>query len=191
MSLIAAETARPVEPSLARRNKKVETPTTAKARKTSRRRVQSIPSQGDVFVAKRTRSNRLDASSSLRSMSARNRQPGEDYGSAEGVRERKPPVRKGWKGWVEVEVDVPQSATLIHVDVSLPIIGERRTRSGKSFDGIAAGNANWVHGAIICFHSSCVKVNAAVSQLVSRLPYRIAHMPSHAVPDDTCRCGKV
>lgn len=53
------------------------------------------------------------------------------------ARKRKaPPARKGWKGWVEVEVDESQSQRPVKgfsLD-DLPL-GERRTRSGKQFDG--------------------------------------------------------
>lgn len=51
------------------------------------------------------------------------------------ARKRKaPPARKGWKGWVEVEVDESHRPVKgLNLD-DLPL-GERRTRSGKQFDG--------------------------------------------------------
>ncbi|KAG6902184.1 hypothetical protein C0995_003280 [Termitomyces sp. Mi166 len=49
---------------------------------------------------------------------------------------KKPAVRKGWKGWVEGS---PQpSDKLINLD-AVPVLQERRTRSGKSFDAIGIG----------------------------------------------------
>jgi hypothetical protein len=56
-------------------------------------------------------------------------------------RKKRVAVRKGWKGWVEGSP--PPSEKLINLD-SVPIIQERRTRSGKVFDAAAAGKDNWV-----------------------------------------------
>ena len=50
--------------------------------------------------------------------------------------------RKGWKGWVEGSP--PPSQKLINLDVVDVIPGERKTRSGKSFDAISMGKDNWV-----------------------------------------------
>ncbi|GJJ15057.1 hypothetical protein Clacol_009332 [Clathrus columnatus] len=51
------------------------------------------------------------------------------------ARKRKaPPAKKGWKGWVEVEVDEGQRPPKGFSLDDLPV-GERRTRSGKQFDG--------------------------------------------------------
>ncbi|KAJ3515751.1 hypothetical protein NMY22_g14372 [Coprinellus aureogranulatus] len=58
-------------------------------------------------------------------------------------RERKKRVaaRKGWKGWVEGSP--PPSEKLINLD-AVPILHERRTRSGKNFDAISVGKDGWV-----------------------------------------------
>lgn len=50
-------------------------------------------------------------------------------------------VRKGWKGWVEGSP--PPSEKLINLDV-VPILTERKTRSGKNFDAIGVGKDGWV-----------------------------------------------
>ncbi|KAK7463046.1 hypothetical protein VKT23_007632 [Stygiomarasmius scandens] len=49
--------------------------------------------------------------------------------------------RKGWKGWVEGSP--PPSEKLINLD-AVPILQERRTRSGKNFDAIGVGKDGWV-----------------------------------------------
>ncbi|KAG5340368.1 hypothetical protein J132_02979 [Termitomyces sp. J132] len=54
---------------------------------------------------------------------------------------KKPAVRKGWKGWVEGSP--PPSEKLINLD-AVPVLQERRTRSGKSFDAIGIGKEGWV-----------------------------------------------
>lgn len=54
-------------------------------------------------------------------------------------RKRKPPVKKGWKGWVEGSP--PPSEKLINLD-AVPVLQERRTRSGKNFDAI--GPQGWI-----------------------------------------------
>lgn len=56
-------------------------------------------------------------------------------------RKRRDVVKKGWKGWVEGSP--PPSEKLINLD-SVPILQERRTRSGKNFDAIGVGKAEWV-----------------------------------------------
>ncbi|TFY50584.1 hypothetical protein EVG20_g11439 [Dentipellis fragilis] len=56
-------------------------------------------------------------------------------------RKKRVAVRKGWKGWVEGSP--PPSQKLINLD-SVPILHERRTRSGKNFDGIGLGQDGWV-----------------------------------------------
>ncbi|KAI0052091.1 hypothetical protein FA95DRAFT_52201 [Auriscalpium vulgare] len=48
--------------------------------------------------------------------------------------------RKGWKGWVEGSP--PPSEKLINLD-DVKVLNERRTRSGKNFDGIGVGSG-WV-----------------------------------------------
>jgi hypothetical protein len=65
-----------------------------------------------------------------------------DPSQSSGSRPRKKrvAVRKGWKGWVEGSP--PPSEKLINLD-AVPIIQERRTRSGKVFDAAAAGKDNW------------------------------------------------
>jgi hypothetical protein len=45
-------------------------------------------------------------------------------------------VKKGWKGWVEGSP--PPSEKLINLD-AVPVLPQRRTRSGKSFDAISVG----------------------------------------------------
>lgn len=56
-------------------------------------------------------------------------------------RKKRVAVRKGWKGWVEGSP--PPSEKLINLD-AVPILQERRTRSGKSFDAIGVGKDSWV-----------------------------------------------
>lgn len=56
-------------------------------------------------------------------------------------RKKRVAVRKGWKGWVEGSP--PPSEKLINLD-AVPVLQERRTRSGKSFDAIGVGKDNWV-----------------------------------------------
>jgi hypothetical protein len=48
-------------------------------------------------------------------------------------RKKREPVKRGWKGWVEASP--PPSDKLINLD-SVPILRERRTRSGKNFKAI-------------------------------------------------------
>ncbi|KAK2462382.1 hypothetical protein APHAL10511_005688 [Amanita phalloides] len=61
--------------------------------------------------------------------------------SAARARKKRVAVRKGWKGWVEGSP--PPSEKLINLD-AVPVLQERRTRSGKSFDAISVGKDNWV-----------------------------------------------
>jgi hypothetical protein len=93
-----------------------------------------------------------DSSSTSRTSSKRPRTPDdfEDIGTAppESVtappqpsRKRKAAVRKGWKGWVEGSP--PPSEKLINLD-AVPVLRERRTRSGKNFDAIGVGKDSWV-----------------------------------------------
>lgn len=56
-------------------------------------------------------------------------------------RKKRVAVKKGWKGWVEGSP--PPSAKLINLD-SVPILRDRRTRSGKNFDAIGVGKDSWV-----------------------------------------------
>lgn len=56
-------------------------------------------------------------------------------------RKRKLAARKGWKGWVEGSP--PPSEKLINLD-AVPVLQERRTRSGKNFDAIGVGKDSWV-----------------------------------------------
>jgi hypothetical protein len=56
-------------------------------------------------------------------------------------RKKRQAARKGWKGWVEGSP--PPSEKLINLDV-VPVLGERKTRSGKSFDAIGVGKDSWV-----------------------------------------------
>ena len=57
-------------------------------------------------------------------------------------RKKRAAARKGWKGWVEGSP--PPSQKLINLDVVDVIPGERKTRSGKSFDAIGVGKDSWV-----------------------------------------------
>ncbi|KAJ3490814.1 hypothetical protein NLJ89_g11403 [Agrocybe chaxingu] len=50
-------------------------------------------------------------------------------------RKKRQAAKKGWKGWCEIEGSPPPSERLIKLDVP-PVLQERRTRSGKSFDAI-------------------------------------------------------
>ncbi|KAJ7719193.1 hypothetical protein DFH07DRAFT_907164 [Mycena maculata] len=50
-------------------------------------------------------------------------------------------AKKGWKGWVEGSP--PPSEKLINLD-AVPVLQERRTRSGKNFDAIGVGKDGWV-----------------------------------------------
>ncbi|KDQ58443.1 hypothetical protein JAAARDRAFT_34242 [Jaapia argillacea MUCL 33604] len=61
--------------------------------------------------------------------------------SPQPSRKKRAPVRKGWKGWVEGSP--PPSEKLINLD-HVPVLQERRTRSGKSFDAIGVGKDSWV-----------------------------------------------
>lgn len=56
-------------------------------------------------------------------------------------RKKRPAARKGWKGWVEGSP--PPSEKLINLD-HIQVLPERKTRSGKSFDAVAAGREGWV-----------------------------------------------
>jgi len=93
-----------------------------------------------------------DWSSTSRTSSKRPRTPDDDSQATEpGVATTPPPpapprkkrvaVKKGWKGWVEGSP--PPSEKLINLD-AVPILQERRTRSGKSFDAIGVGKDSWV-----------------------------------------------
>ncbi|GLB42258.1 hypothetical protein LshimejAT787_1102730 [Lyophyllum shimeji] len=56
-------------------------------------------------------------------------------------RKKRQAVKKGWKGWVEGSP--PPSEKLINLD-AVPVLQERRTRSGKNFDAIGVGKDGWV-----------------------------------------------
>ncbi|TFK26122.1 hypothetical protein FA15DRAFT_667799 [Coprinopsis marcescibilis] len=56
-------------------------------------------------------------------------------------RKKRQAARKGWKGWVEGSP--PPSEKLINLD-AVPVLQERRTRSGKNFDAIGVGKEGWV-----------------------------------------------
>jgi hypothetical protein len=64
-----------------------------------------------------------------------------DMTSSPQQRKKRVAVKKGWKGWVEGSP--PPSEKLINLD-AVPILQERRTRSGKSFDAIGVGKDSWV-----------------------------------------------
>lgn len=50
-------------------------------------------------------------------------------------------VRKGWKGWVEGSP--PPSEKLINLD-EVQVLTERKTRSGKNFDGVGLAKEDWI-----------------------------------------------
>ncbi|KAJ8516261.1 hypothetical protein ONZ45_g6423 [Pleurotus djamor] len=94
-----------------------------------------------------------DSSSTSRTSSKRPRTPDdfEDLDMDQVMRSSSPPTpklrkkrvaaKKGWKGWVEGSP--PPSGKLINLD-AVPILQERRTRSGKNFDAIGVGKEGWV-----------------------------------------------
>lgn len=94
-----------------------------------------------------------DWSSTSRTSSKRPRTPEDDRHALEPAvatsspppaptqRKKRVAVKKGWKGWVEGSP--PPSEKLINLD-AVPILQERRTRSGKSFDAIGVGKDSWV-----------------------------------------------
>ncbi|EGN92859.1 hypothetical protein SERLA73DRAFT_190433 [Serpula lacrymans var. lacrymans S7.3] len=95
-----------------------------------------------------------DSSSTSRTSSKRPRTPDDDEdfddhphdGSTQPLpqprqRKKRIAVKKGWKGWVEGSP--PPSEKLINLD-AVPVLQERRTRSGKSFDAIGVGKDGWV-----------------------------------------------
>lgn len=87
------------------------------------------------------------SSSTSRTSSKRPRTPDDDEvmemgsASAPHVRKKRVAVKKGWKGWVEGSPE--PSTKLINLD-AVPILQERRTRSGKNFDAIGVGKDSWV-----------------------------------------------
>ncbi|KZS96260.1 hypothetical protein SISNIDRAFT_407264 [Sistotremastrum niveocremeum HHB9708] len=91
---------------------------------------------------------------SSRSSSKRPHTPEDDLLRRSGESAQPPPkrphgqkkrvaVKKGWKGWLEVDEDELPKDKLIELD-SVPILQERRTRSGKNFDAIGEGHDTWV-----------------------------------------------
>ena len=56
-------------------------------------------------------------------------------------RKKRAAARKGWKGWVEGSP--PPSDKLINLDV-VTVLTERKTRSGRSFDGPGEGKDFWI-----------------------------------------------
>lgn len=56
-------------------------------------------------------------------------------------RKKRAAAKKGWKGWVEGSP--PPSEKLINLDAA-PVLHERRTRSGKNFDGVGLAKEGWV-----------------------------------------------
>ncbi|KAH7886851.1 hypothetical protein F5I97DRAFT_1808203 [Phlebopus sp. FC_14] len=93
-----------------------------------------------------------DSSTTSRTSSKRPRTPDDDVRASEPAvaspptplpppRKKRVAVRKGWKGWVEGSP--PPSEKLINLD-AVPVLQERRTRSGKSFDAIGVGKDGWV-----------------------------------------------
>jgi len=89
------------------------------------------------------------SSSTSRTSSKRPRTPDDDEmldedqttQSESRPRKKRAAVKKGWKGWVEGSPE--PSEKLINLD-AVPILHERRTRSGKNFDAIGVGKEGWV-----------------------------------------------
>ncbi|KAJ7078055.1 hypothetical protein C8R44DRAFT_844977 [Mycena epipterygia] len=91
-----------------------------------------------------------NSSSTSRTSSKRPRTP-DDYedlmrddhqrSASHAPRKPRAAAKKGWKGWVEGSP--PPSEKLINLD-AVPILQERRTRSGKNFDAIGVGKDGWV-----------------------------------------------
>ncbi|KAJ7634816.1 hypothetical protein FB45DRAFT_989548 [Roridomyces roridus] len=94
-----------------------------------------------------------NSSSTSRTSSKRPRTPDDDedivrdhHAPPHSAPVRKPrvPAKKGWKGWVDIEDSPPPpSEKLINLD-AVPVLQERRTRSGKNFDAIGVGKEGWV-----------------------------------------------
>ncbi|KAJ6488009.1 hypothetical protein C8R45DRAFT_263186 [Mycena sanguinolenta] len=91
-----------------------------------------------------------NSSSTSRTSSKRPRTPDdyEDLLHGDHAPQKQPAIRKpraaakkGWKGWVEGSP--PPSEKLINLD-AVPVLQERRTRSGKNFDAIGVGKDGWV-----------------------------------------------
>ncbi|KAJ7064844.1 hypothetical protein C8F01DRAFT_1021530 [Mycena amicta] len=88
-----------------------------------------------------------ESSSTSRTSSKRPRTPDDDEDLVRMVHRPPPPrrprpaARKGWKGWVEGSP--PPSEKLINLDI-VPVLHERRTRSGKNFDAIGVGKEGWI-----------------------------------------------
>lgn len=136
----------PFPPPLARRYTAGDlkgVPTAGKSQGKTRPRADSMTSDLDVPLAKRAKTERPGLSKAP-SAGAQGSQKAHVTTSAEAARRRKSSARKGWKGWVEVEDDTPQPPTLIKLDAPAPILPERRTRSGKNFDGIGVGDGSWI-----------------------------------------------
>ncbi|KAK0470535.1 hypothetical protein IW261DRAFT_1006008 [Armillaria novae-zelandiae] len=90
-----------------------------------------------------------DSSSVSRTSSKRPHTPDDDEDLPQMVAPRPPrkkrvAVKKGWKGWVELDEsrELPVSDKLINLDRP-QAYADRRTRSGKQFDGIVGDS--WVH----------------------------------------------
>ncbi|KAF8155679.1 hypothetical protein B0H34DRAFT_714350 [Crassisporium funariophilum] len=92
------------------------------------------------------------SSSTSRTSSKRPRTPDDDefFGSQSRTlsaplptqpRRKRHAAKKGWKGWVEGSPE--PSEKLINLD-AVPVLQERRTRSGKNFDAIGVGKESWV-----------------------------------------------
>ncbi|KAJ3728036.1 hypothetical protein DFJ43DRAFT_534957 [Lentinula guzmanii] len=88
-----------------------------------------------------------NSSSTSRTSSKRPRTPDDDEEilhmplSEPPAKKKRLAARKGWKGWVEGSP--PPSEKLINLD-AVPVLQERRTRSGKNFDAIGVGKDGWV-----------------------------------------------
>ena len=59
-------------------------------------------------------------------------------------RKKRVAARKGWKGWVEGSPPPSQKLINLDVPIDVPVLQERRTRSGKNFDAIGVGKESWV-----------------------------------------------
>lgn len=89
------------------------------------------------------------SSSTSRTSSKRPRTPDDDEDlesqsanmADQPQRKKRIAAKKGWKGWVAGSPE--PSEKLINLD-AVPVLQERRTRSGKNFDAIGLGKEGWV-----------------------------------------------
>ncbi|KZV95891.1 hypothetical protein EXIGLDRAFT_834047 [Exidia glandulosa HHB12029] len=141
-------TSYPFPPAISRRYTTGDVNAMQTVRKTqgkTRPRAESMTSDPDIPLAKRYKVDRFNSSTPVNSKNGHSTSHAQmsNTSSAQAARARKA-ARKGWKGWVEVEDDTPAPPTLIKLDAPAVILPQRRTRSGKNFDGIGVGDGNWI-----------------------------------------------